>query len=78
MPTLTIKNVSAATLRRLKRQAALHRRSLNSEIIVRLEGGHPAPIDVDARLARIRDVRGEGIPGLTPGRVRAAIRRGRT
>ena len=64
-------------LRRLKAQAVLHRRSLNAEVLVRLEGLQQAPIDVEARLARIRAVRGNGIPGLTAGRVRAAVRAGR-
>ena len=37
MPTLTIKNVPDALYRRLKKRAAEHRCSLNSEIIACLE-----------------------------------------
>jgi antitoxin FitA len=77
MATLTIKNVPEPLVERLKVQAALHRRSLNAEIIVRLEGVQTAPLDVEARLARIRAVRGEGIPGLTDRRIRSAVRAGR-
>ncbi|MGQ0766521.1 MAG: FitA-like ribbon-helix-helix domain-containing protein [Gemmatimonadota bacterium] len=37
MPTLTIKGLPQPLYRRLKQQAAAHRRSLNGEIIVCLE-----------------------------------------
>ena len=37
MPTLTIKGLPPALYRRLKAQAAAHRRSLNGEIIICLE-----------------------------------------
>jgi plasmid stability protein len=37
MATLTVKNVPDALVRRLKQQAALHRRSLNLEVISCLE-----------------------------------------
>lgn len=55
MATLTIKSIPEAIVRRLKVQAARHRRSLNLEVIHLLEvATHAAPIDVEAELARIR------------------------
>jgi antitoxin FitA len=58
MATLTIKNVPEPLVRRLKRQAALHRRSLNLEVITCLEtAAQAAPVDVDAMLARVRALR---------------------
>jgi plasmid stability protein len=55
MATLTIKNIPDAVVRRLKAQAARHRRSLNLEVIHLLETAtHAAPIDVEAELAQIR------------------------
>lgn len=58
MATLTIKNVPDAIVRKLKVQAARNRRSLNSEVIdVLASNGQPAPVDVEALLARARAVR---------------------
>jgi antitoxin FitA len=58
MATLTIKNVPEVLVRRLKVQAARHRRSLNLEVIHVLESAtHAAPVDAEARLARIRAMR---------------------
>jgi antitoxin FitA len=58
MANLTIKNAPDTLVRRLKRQAALHRRSLNLEIIACLETAtHAAPADPEALLARARSVR---------------------
>jgi len=58
MATLTIKNVPDKLVRRLKSQAALHRRSLNLEVIACLEGATGAtPIDPDALLATARAIR---------------------
>lgn len=58
MATLTIKNVPESLHKRLKRQAADHRRSLNEEVISSLEQmTHSVPIEVDALLARARAVR---------------------
>jgi plasmid stability protein len=58
MATLTIKNVPEPLVRRLKRQALLHRRSLNLEVITCLEGATQAvAVDADALLARARSVR---------------------
>jgi plasmid stability protein len=61
--TLTLKNVPDEVYQRLKRSAERHRRSLNSEAIVRLEqalgtGG----IDPAERLERIRALRAELAP----------------
>ena len=58
MANLTIKNAPATLVRRLKRQAAVHRRSLNLEVIACLETAtHAAPVDPEALLARARSVR---------------------
>jgi len=58
MATLTVKNVPEPLVRRLKRQASLHRRSLNLEVIACLEAAAQAvPVDVDAMLARVRALR---------------------
>ena len=58
MATLTIKNIPEALVRQLKAQAVRNRRSLNSEVIdVLAANAQPAPIDVDALLARARAVR---------------------
>lgn len=58
MATLTIKNIPEAVVRKLKAQAVRNRRSLNSEVIdVLAANGQPAPVDVDALLARARAVR---------------------
>lgn len=54
MPTLTIKNIPAELHERLKKQAYLHRRSLNSEVIVCLERTlHSRPVDVERFLAAL-------------------------
>ena len=55
MATLTIKNIPEPLVKRLKQQAAAHRRSLNFEVISYLEQmTHSVPIDADALLARAR------------------------
>jgi plasmid stability protein len=55
MPTLTIKKLPARLHARLKRQAAAHRRSLNSEAIECLEKGLVSPpTDPEEFLAHIR------------------------
>ena len=46
MATLTIKNIPEPLVKRLKKQAAAHRRSLNYEVISYLEQmTHSVPID---------------------------------
>jgi len=58
MATLTIKNVPEPLVRRLKRQATVHRRRLNLEVIACLEqAAQSVPVDPDAILARARAVR---------------------
>jgi plasmid stability protein len=58
MANLTIKNVPGPVLRRLKARAATHRRSLNLEVIACLEAlVQSAPVDPDALLARVREIR---------------------
>jgi plasmid stability protein len=58
MATLTIKNVPEALVRRLKRQAVAHRRSLNLEVIACLEQvTQSVPFDPETILARARAVR---------------------
>jgi len=58
MATLTVKNIPQPVVDRLKHQAALHRRSLNLEVIACLEALVQAtPVDPEALLARIRQAR---------------------
>ena len=58
MATLTIKNIPEPLVKRLKKQAAAHRRSLNFEVISYLEQmAQSVPVDADALLARARALR---------------------
>jgi len=58
MSSLTIKNIPADLCRRLKRVAAEHRRSVNSEVIETLSRTlGPASIPADEFLARARSLR---------------------
>ncbi len=58
MANLTVKNVPAPVLRRLKARAATHRRSLNLEVIACLEALVQAvPVDPDSLLAHVRAIR---------------------
>jgi plasmid stability protein len=73
MPTITLRNIPDALYQRLKESAADHRRSLNSEITVRLEETLlNARIDPDAFLARA-DARRKrlALPPLTERRLKA-------
>lgn len=65
MPTtLTLKNIPDELYERLKEAAREHRRSLNSEVLVRLESMLlPQKISVDERLARARQLR-KALPGV--------------
>ena len=59
MITITLKGIPKETHRELKRRAAEHRRSLNSEAIAVLESGvRSVPIDAQALIARARALRG--------------------
>lgn len=79
MPTLTIKSMPDPLYRRLKKRAAEHRRSLNSEILVCLERAIAAePVDPRAVLARADALRQRlRVPRLTDARLRAAKAAGR-
>lgn len=58
MATLTIKNIPEPLVKRLKQQAAAHRRSLNFEVISYLEQmTHSVPMDAESLLARARALR---------------------
>ena len=58
MASLTIKGIDAHILKLLKAEAARRRRSLNQEVIARLESSAKSvPIDPDAFLARAREIR---------------------
>lgn len=58
MANLTIKNIPDAVVRRLKRRAAAHRRSLNLEVITLLEAAtQSVPVDAETLIARARAVR---------------------
>ncbi len=55
MITITIKGISKEAHRELKRRAATHGRSLNTEAIAVLESSvRSTPVDTQALLARVR------------------------
>jgi plasmid stability protein len=57
--TLTLKNIPDELYERLKQAAEVHRRSLNSEVLVCLESVLlPRKVPTEQRLARIRELRG--------------------
>lgn len=66
MPNLTLKNIPEDLYRLLKKSAAEHRRSLNKEVIFRLERSLAATrIDPEEFLARVdalREKTDSGIP----------------
>ncbi len=76
---LTLKNIPEPLYRRLKLIAARNRRSLNSEVIHRLERSFGSvPIDTAELLARARAVRERAkLPYLTEESLRAARDEGR-
>lgn len=54
MPSLTIKSIPPELLEQLRASAAAHRRSLNSEVLVRLERSvGSTQVDPEAFLARV-------------------------
>lgn len=68
MATITLRNLPEGLHRLLKERAVRHRRSLNSEIIATLETTLRAePIDSEAFLARIRQLRPQGSAALRQG-----------
>ena len=79
MPSLTLRNIPDPVYERLKVLADRNRRSLNNEVLTRLErsvGG--AVLDVEAEIARVERLhklyRG---PSVTPERLRAMMEAGR-
>ncbi|MFA5028824.1 MAG: Arc family DNA-binding protein [Candidatus Methylomirabilota bacterium] len=79
MPTITLKNIPEVLYARLKESATDHRRSLNSEVLVRLEQTVlSARIDPDTFLVRA-DARRKrlALPLLTERRLRAIKTAGR-
>jgi antitoxin FitA len=79
MPSLTIKSVPVELLEQLKASAAAHRRSLNSEVLVRLERSvGRIPVDPDAFLARVDALqRRVSLPPLTDALLEQARTEGR-
>ena len=79
MATLTLKNVPDKLYSRLKKSAKQHRRSINSEAIVRLEEALAGvPRDPNAILAEIRAFRESlGDVHLTDAIIERAKREGR-
>lgn len=67
MPSLTIKNMTGELLERLRQSAAQHRRSLNSEVLSRLERSlSGAPVDAGEFLRRVRALQERtSLPPLT-------------
>lgn len=80
MPTISVKGVPVRLYRELKRAASAERRSLNAEVIRRLEES-VAPqwaADPDAVIARVRERQARyGFQPMTAEEVREAIRSGR-
>lgn len=79
MPALTIKNIPDSLYQQLKTAATVHRRSINSEVIVCLEqvlASNPTtPVD---RLSRIEQLRsGIKTNSITPEDIDLAINSGR-
>jgi antitoxin FitA len=79
MPNLTIKGVPEGLYGRLKRRAAEHRRSLNSEVIVCLEHATSEPaVDPEAWLADADRLRRRlKLTPVTEGALRRAKANGR-
>lgn len=79
MPTLTIKRLPDPLYRRLKQQAAEHRRSLNGEIIVCLERAlGVSQLEPETWLAQARALRERlQVRPLSEADLRAARRTGR-
>ncbi|MBZ5637815.1 MAG: Arc family DNA-binding protein [Acidobacteriia bacterium] len=79
MPALTLKNIPTALYEKLKTSAATHRRSLNSEILERLDaslGGRP--VDPAAFLANADALRERlAVPPLTARSLKKAKAAGR-
>ncbi len=79
MPALTIKNIPDDLYEQLKLKAELHRRSINSEVLVYLEQAlRPNKITPAERLNRIEQLRATIKPNpITPQDIDLAINSGR-
>jgi antitoxin FitA len=79
MVNFTLKGIPAPLYERLKAAATRNRRSINGEVIARLEESlGTAPVAADALLARARAVREAApLPYLTEDALRAARDEGR-
>ena len=79
MPTITVKNISPDIYVRLKDAAKTHRRSINSEILFRLENSlRSVRIDADTFLARIDTLQKQTpLPPLTDEMLQEAKEQGR-
>jgi len=79
MPALTIKNIPESLYQQLKIAAELHRRSINSEVIVCLEKTLAAcKISPADRLSRIEQLRSRiRTNNITPEDIELAINSGR-
>ena len=79
MASLTIKGIPEPLLSRLRRSAEQHRRSLNSEVLYRLERSvESVAVEPEAALARIRKLRERvALPPLTEELLEQASAEGR-
>lgn len=79
MPALTIKNIPDDLYEQLKLKAELHRRSINSEVLVYLEQAlRPNKITSTERLNRIEQLRAAIKPNpITPQEIDETINIGR-
>ena len=79
MATITVKNIPDGLYARLKAAAAHNRRSINSEIISRIETTlRSERVPAEAVLARVRQLQESyGGARLTPSQIEAARREGR-
>lgn len=79
MASITIKNIPEPLYTRLKEAAARNRRSLNGEVIARLERSLGiGAIDAQALLGRVRSVRDRSaLPYLSDAELRQAREEGR-
>jgi antitoxin FitA len=79
MPALTIKNIPDTIYQKLKTAAELHRRSINSEVLIYLERALMATkISSTERLNRIEQLRANIKPNsITPEDIEQAINNGR-
>ena len=79
MPALTIKNIPDEVYQQLKRNAELHRRSINSEVIVCLESTLlPKRMTPDEHITKAEHHRSSIQPGIiTPEDIDSAIDEGR-